>query len=222
MAGRRGAWQDCPEGDGAMTDRQTEFWDRVADRYAARQMGDTDAYEATLARVRAHLLPGMSVLELGCGTGTTALRLFDAVARYEGTDAAAQMVRIARDRAAAQGAQTLSFTQAAVTDTAGPRDAVLAFNLLHLLDDRVAALAHIRSLLPVGGLFLSKTPCLAARWWLRPVVRVVQMIGKAPPDIRFLRPADLRAEIEQAGFKIVETGDYPASLPNHFVVARAV
>ncbi|WP_342070622.1 hypothetical protein [Yoonia algicola] len=51
------------------------FWNRVARRYAATPMRNQAAYEATLERISAHLKPTDPVLELGCGTQSTALRL---------------------------------------------------------------------------------------------------------------------------------------------------
>ena len=52
---------------------QAAFWNRVARRYAAMPMRNPDAWEETLARVTARLSPTDRVLELGCGTGSTAL-----------------------------------------------------------------------------------------------------------------------------------------------------
>ncbi|QFT57763.1 hypothetical protein FIU94_02910 [Sulfitobacter sp. THAF37] len=48
---------------------------------------------------------------------------------------------------------------------------------------------------------------------------MIRLTGKAP-FVRFLRIADPDRAIEEAGFEIIETGDYPASPPGHFVVAR--
>jgi hypothetical protein len=45
------------------------------------------------------------------------------------------------------------------------------------------------------------------------------MAGKAPP-LRFVRPARLEADIAAAGFEIIERGDYPASPPSRFIVAK--
>lgn len=194
------------------------FWDRIAERYAARPVSDTASYEATLERVRHWLRPDMQVLELGCGTGSTAERLAPAVARITGSDFSAGMIRIAESR---RDAPNLGFLCAGVGEALadGPHDAVLAFNLLHLLDDLGECLSQVHAALCEGGLFLSKTPCVGARWYLRPAVWGLQKLGKAPA-VRFLRPAELEAAIREAGFEIVETGDYPAKLPNHFVVAR--
>ena len=48
------------------------FWDGVADKYAKTPIPDEADYAYTLERVRAHLKPGDRVLEIGCGTGSTA------------------------------------------------------------------------------------------------------------------------------------------------------
>ena len=54
------------------TDR---FWDRIADRYAAKPVPDQAVYERKLQITRTLLHPQAEVLELGCGTGSTALAL---------------------------------------------------------------------------------------------------------------------------------------------------
>ena len=194
------------------------FWDRIAERYAARPVSDTASYEATLERVRHWLRPEMQVLELGCGTGSTAERLAGDVSQFTASDFSAEMIRIAESRCEAAN---LRFLCAGVGDAlgGGPYDAVMAFNLLHLLDDLEGCLSQIHATLGEGGLFLSKTPCVAGKWYLWPAVRVLQALGKVPP-VRFLRPAQLETAIREAGFDILETGGYPAKLPNHFVVAR--
>lgn len=194
------------------------FWDRVAERYAARPVGDEAAYEAALARVRDWLGPEMRVLELGCGTGMSAEKLAGAVGSLEATDFSPEMIRIAGARCTAGN---LRFGCASVEAAlAGGRyDAVLAFNLLHLLDDLPGCLARVHDALAAEGLFVSKTPCLGARWFLWPVIRLLQSLGKLP-NFHFLRPGALEAAIRAAGFEIVETGDYPPKLPGRFIVAR--
>ena len=52
-----------------------KFWDGIAEKYAKRPISDMAAYEYTLGRTRSYLKPEDQVLELGCGTGSTALLL---------------------------------------------------------------------------------------------------------------------------------------------------
>lgn len=204
---------------------QAAFWNGMARRYAASPVRSPENWETTLALTAARLSPGDRVLELGCGTGTTALRLAGHTSVYVGTDDASAMIEIAREKLAEAPVPGLSFETARPGDGSlpeGPFDAVTAFNLLHLLPDLPAALAEARARLKPGGLLITKTPCLGGNRFalLWPVVMGLRLVGKAPP-VRFLRPARLEAEIAGAGFEILERGDYPAMPPSRFVVARA-
>ena len=49
------------------------FWNRIANRYSKQPVGDETAYQKKLQITRDYLEPHMEVLELGCGTGSTAI-----------------------------------------------------------------------------------------------------------------------------------------------------
>lgn len=182
------------------------FWDRMARRYAASPIKDMEGYERTLARTRHYLRETDGVLELGCGTGSTALMLAPHVRRYTATDLSPGMIAIARQKAAVSAQQNLSFAAAAAGDLTGEAalDAVLAFNLLHLLAGLEDKLGRIYRSLRPGGLFISKTPCLSE---MNPLIRVavpvMQWTGFAP-HVAFFTAAELEAVIVAAGFTIVE------------------
>ena len=198
------------------------FWDRIAPRYARQPISNMDAYEATLARVKTYLSDRQTALELGCGTGSTALILAPFVKEYEGTDISGGMIDVALEKAWNASMPNVSFRRAGVeaAEHAGKSpDVVLAFNLLHLVPDTEATLAMVHDLLPEDGLFISKTPCIGAKWYYRPLVKAMQMVGKAP-FVRFLKVSQLDHMMVAAGFEIVETGLYPPSTPSRFIVAR--
>lgn len=206
-----------------MTHHSAAFWDRMARRYANMSMRNPADYEKTLNLIRAYLGPDDRVLELGCGTGTTALRLAAAVGQYIASDYSAQMIAIADQKRSEAMVENLEVTVGQLCDGSlpkGPFDVILGFNLLHLLPDRRLAFEDIAQNLRPGGLFISKTPCLGGLYRvLEPVVAIFHMMGKVP-DFHFLSPARLEKEIRQAGFEIVETGDYPKRPPRRFIVAR--
>lgn len=185
---------------------EARFWDRIARKYAKDPIADPGGYERTLTRLGALLAPDQTVLEIGCGTGMTALRLMPHTARYRATDVSSEMIAIARERAAVAGVTDIVFeTGRPDTDPApdASLDAVLGFNVLHLLRERAAALANIHRMLKPGGLFISKTPCIAE---MNPLVRlaipVARALGKAP-YVSIFAAEGLEREIVSAGFTIV-------------------
>jgi len=203
-----------------------KFWDGIAEKYAKRPISDMQAYEYTLGRTRSYLKTDDQVLELGCGTGSTALLLAKDVAQYTASDISSSMIAVGQGKAETKQVANLRFVQASVTDVpSGPYDAVLGFNLLHLIEDLDGALAHIHRLIKPGGLLISKTFCRpqgAAPWsyrLMRMVLPLAQMLGQAP-FVRFMSIADLEAAMDRAGFEVIETGNYPASPPNRYLVAR--
>jgi ubiquinone/menaquinone biosynthesis C-methylase UbiE len=208
-----------------MAAANTRFWDGAARKYAAQALADPAAYERTLESTRGHLKPTDVVVEFGCGTGTTALKLAPAAARIVASDISPEMIAIAREKAAAERVSNVEF--AVATPEAAPWpdasfDAAIAFNLLHLIEARHTALANIHRLLKPGGLFISKTPCLGdANPIYRVLVPVMRLVGKAP-YVAFLSNNDLEREITVAGFEIITRerhGSKPKD-PRPFLVAR--
>ena len=201
------------------------FWDRIARKYAASPIADVAGYERTLEHTRRLLKPSDTALEVGCGTGTTALHLAPSVQRYVATDVSGEMVTIGREKAEAAGCANLAFEVArpdAAAWAPASFDVVLAFNLLHLVAARTEALKALHDALKPGGLFISKTPCLKE---MNPLIRiaapVMQLFGKAP-YVGFFSAQEFEREIEAAGFEIVERARHGSEKRDArlFLVAR--
>lgn len=207
-----------------------EFWDGVAEKYARRPIRDMDAYTYSLDRTRSYLAPNHRVLEVGCGTGSTALLLAENTGQITASDLSANMIKIASKKARDQGVSNVTFVTADLFDAAiegEPYDVVLALNLLHLLEDVHAAIERINGLLKPGGIFISKTVCPFGRGVplkfrvLTTVLPVMQLLGKAP-YVNLMKIEALEDAISSQGFKIIETGNYPASPPSRYIVAKKV
>lgn len=202
------------------------FWDRTARKYARGAIVDQAGYERTLDRTRALLKPGDRVLELGCGTGTTALRLAGDVQEYLATDISAGMIAIAKEKQAAGPVPTLVFrtaTAEALAPGAANFGAVLGFNYLHLVRDLPGTLRRIHALLAEEGLFISKTPCVGdmnSLIWLA-LLPAMRAIGRAPYAGVF-RATNLSQHLNAAGFDILAIENHAAKGNDNrpYIVAR--
>ncbi|RWM22043.1 MAG: class I SAM-dependent methyltransferase [Mesorhizobium sp.] len=206
------------------------FWDGSSRKYAMGAIADPAGYERTLDRTRALLGPGDRVLELGCGTGTTALRLAGDVQDYLATDISPGMIAIANEKHAAGPVPTLVFRTATAETTAetlaadaAQFNAVLGFNYLHLVRDLPGTLRRIHALLAAEGLFISKTPCVGD---MNPLIRfavlpALRAIGKAPYAGVF-RAADLSQHIYAAGFDVLAAESHASKGNDNrpYIVAR--
>lgn len=208
------------------------FWDKVAPKYAKSPIADQAAYEYTLDRTRTYLSSTDSVLELGCGTGSTALLLAADVKQITAIDLSPGMLAIAREKAAKAGVNNVSFEVGADVPKQDPFDVVMGYSLFHLVPDMEKRFVQINELLPTGGYFISKTACLGERGAgisgglkmlaIRLAIPVMQLIGKAP-YVRSFSVKQLEHAVTDAGFEIIESGNHPKGPPPaHYIVARKV
>jgi len=208
------------------TTNDARFWDRASEKYAKSKIKDEAGYERTLSRTDALLKPDDRVLELGCGTGTTALGLASKAGSYLATDISPAMIAIAEKKEQANPVASLTFRTATAERLAeeGARfDAVLGFNYLHLVRDLPGTLHAIHGLLAQDGLFISKTPCLGD---MNPLIRLVMLpvmrvIGLAP-TVNIFDAAGLERRIRAAGFEIVARESHASKGKDTrpFIVAR--
>lgn len=201
------------------------FWDRAAPKYAVSPIMDVTGYERTIDRTQGLLASTDTVLELGCGTGTTALTLAPRVTRLVAVDLSSEMIAIARRKAEAEDLRNVEFAVVAAGNAPGSDrtyDAVLAFNVLHLVADLPATLANVHRLLKPGGLFISKTPCLSEMNLLvRVTVPIMQFVGQAP-FVSFFSASEFEGQIEAAGFTVAERARHGSQHkePRIFIVAQ--
>ena len=199
--------------------KNQRFWNRFAERYAARTLKNVPAYEAMLADVASRLKDTDTVLEIGCGTGGTAIRLAPGVAKWTATDFSIEMVRIAKAKPSA-GNVVFVVADASNAFDGGPFDAICAFNVLHLVDDMPEMLTRINANLKPGGLLISKTWCFAdMKLSLRVLFPMLRVFGLFPATTA-LSLVQLRQAIHDAGFEITSEQIFGEHRQNPYIIAK--
>jgi len=203
-------------------DRETAFWNKLADKYSQRQISDEAAYQKKLDATREYFKPDMEVLEIGCGTGSTAIAHAPFVKHIRATDLSPRMIEIAKDKAKGAGIDNVTFEALSVDALDVPAagfDAIMAHNLLHLLDDRQRAIADIHTMLKPGGVFVSSTACIGDMMLpLRLIIPVGRFL-RLFPLVKVFTATELKASLDNAGFEI----DYewqPKKYAAAFIICR--
>ena len=186
-------------------DRSSRFWDRIAERYSRRPVADEAAYQRKLEVTREYFDPAMDVLEIGCGTGSTAIAHAPHVRHIRAVDISEKMIEIAKRKADAANIGNVTFERSSVDELRVPdetQDAVLALSILHLVEDRDDVIARIYRMLKPGGVLVSSTVCLGDTMrWFKLIGPIGWFLGLMPL-VRVFTVDDLRQSMTGAGFRI--------------------
>lgn len=201
------------------------FWNRTARSYSRSVIKDLAGYERTLSSTSDLVGVADRVLEFGCGTGQTALRLAHSIGHITGTDISSEMIAIANERKVAAACPNATFMVTDGRSTPWPDqqfDAVLAFNLLHLIKDRPRLFQSVGRALRPGGLFISKTPCLSEmNAVIRLAIPLMKLLGKAP-SLSFFTADELASELTASRFSIIDQARHGSGRTDFrvFIAAR--
>ena len=203
-------------------DRSTKFWDRIAVRYSKKPVADEAAYQKKLQVTREYFQPNMKVLELGCGTGSTAIAHAPYVKHIHAIDISSKMVEIAQGKAEAEKIPNVTFERLTIDEFSAPDralDAVLALSILHLLENKEEVVAKVHRMLKPGGIFVTSTACIGDTMkyikWVAPIGKFLGLM----PLVRVFTKKELEDSLIDASFQI----DYqwqPGKNKAVFIVAK--
>jgi SAM-dependent methyltransferase len=181
-----------------MTERPTqkEYWNSPVGDEWVRHADGIDKMLAGLTQAAFDALklrPGERVLDIGCGSGATALKsaeLVGASGRVVGVDISRPLLELGRQRA--QGCASVEFVEAdagVVAIPGAPFDAAFSRFGVMFFDEPMAAFANIRAAIAPGGrmVFASWRPFAENLWTAEPLGSLAPLL-KEP-----LKPADPNA-----------------------------
>ena len=183
----------------------SKFWDRIAERYAKKPVADEAAYQKKLQVTRDYFRPDMAVMELGCGTGSTAIAHAPYVKHIRAIDISSNMIEIAQRKADADNVTNVTFERSTIEDASAANqslDAVLALSVLHLLENKDAVIAKVYGMLKPGGIFVTSTACLGdTMTWFKVIAPIGRALGVIPL-VKVFTARELEDSLTGAGFRI--------------------
>ena len=198
-----------------------KLWSFFAKRYIASPISDVATYERKLKETQTRLKPHWSMVEIGCGSGKTALAHALHVASITAYDYTPEMIENGRLEAQEQNISNVTFLEAAFEDipTSQTYDAVLMLNVLHLIPEWDAGIEKIAQLTKPGGIFVCSTFAIgSAALPLRALAKLSRVLPFIPTLSAFSEPMLVDA-LTRSGFEIELTWT-PDDKGAFFVIAR--
>ncbi|NJO72636.1 MAG: class I SAM-dependent methyltransferase [Leptolyngbyaceae cyanobacterium RM1_406_9] len=186
-------------------DQSTKFWDKIADRYAKQPIADETAYQKKLQVTREYFQPDMEVLEIGCGTGSTAIAHAPCVNHIRAIDFSSKMIEIAQGKADAENITNVTFERSTIDEISASDqtyDAVLGLSILHLLENKEAVIAKVYDLLKPGGIFVTSTACLGDTMSFFKFIAPIGKFLGLMPLVKVFTTKELEDSLTDAGFEI--------------------
>ncbi len=202
--------------------KSEKFWDILSKNYDKSDTTNEVLELESIEYIKKYLNTSDIVLDFGCATGTIASSIADQVKEMHGIDISPKMIQIAQERAIERKIENIYFSQSTIFDNKYQRDSfnmVLAFSILHLLTDTEKIMQRINELLKPGGIFVSLTPCLGEKTFLRALLLLVHKIGILP-HIRCFKIYELEKSIVNGNFQIVESKCLDNNPLEYFVIAK--
>jgi 2-polyprenyl-3-methyl-5-hydroxy-6-metoxy-1,4-benzoquinol methylase len=211
-------------------DKSETFWDKIADTYDQAEERFEPIHKKVLEGTQKYLTGSEVVLDYGCATGTKAFELAGKVKEIQGIDISSKMIKIAERRLSNSHIRNIDFTQTTLFDERfknGSFDVILAFAILHGLENHRQVIKRITELLKPEGLFISATPCLKERMlFLNKVQMYFYLLfsktGMIPVKLSRFRFVELDELIVGGHFQIIETEIIFHKMSSYFVVAKKI
>jgi SAM-dependent methyltransferase len=172
--------------------------------------GEIWNWETSAGRIRwarrvkmlsSHLKPGMSVLELGCGTGSFTRELARSGADVVAIDVSPELLEMAKANCSAPNVQYQIQNAYALSYSEGAFDSVVGSSVLHHLEVEKALRGAYRVLKPGGTIYFTEPNMLNPQIAIQKNVPwIKRKLGDSPDETAFFR-WPLRRLLEKTGYR---------------------
>jgi 2-polyprenyl-3-methyl-5-hydroxy-6-metoxy-1,4-benzoquinol methylase len=203
--------------------KSEKFWDKQAKDFANQeqhtQLNENKDFITTLK----YLNIDDTVLDYGCATGIISNAIADKVKEIHAIDISSKMIEIAKIKASELQIDNIQYAHATIFDERYQKESfnvIMAFRILHMLEDTPAVMLRINELLKPGAVFISVTTCMGSyKVFLSIIASLLKKVGVVP-HINWFKLSDLQRVITGGGLQIIECEKMDDKVPNYCIVAR--
>ena len=200
---------------------EEKFWDRIAASYDRIEKSDI-AYRLFIEKAGSYLKHSDTILDFGCGTGLICNEISGKVGFIHAVDISTKMVEICNNKALERNIGNIEISRASIFDMkfkAGSFDAIIAFNIFHLLEEPQKYIKRINQLLIPGGLILSATPCMKEAPFLKSVLKFLSFLG-ITPKLNSFTCFEMEQLFLNTSFKTIEIYRIKPNSPQYLYIGK--
>jgi ubiquinone/menaquinone biosynthesis C-methylase UbiE len=211
-----------------MENKTQKFWDKQAKRYDSSEVQFDPVYKDVISKTRKYLNIADNVLDFGCATGTKTLQLADRTKHIHGLDISTEMINEAIKKKDKANIQNISFSQGTIDKNEFQKasfDKIIAYGIIHLLEDKEKVIQRIYELLKPGGLLISTTACFKDKMAFKNSLEFKaylfsKRLGILPLHLNKFSTNDVKELMGNHDFQIIEAEKIFYGMTSIFIVAR--
>ena len=201
--------------------KDEKFWDRISSKFDKIEAGDI-AYKIFIEEARDYLKADDTVLDFGCGTGLICNEIAENVGFIQAMDISTKMIDICKFKASERKIKNINFERTTLFDEkfkTGSFDAIIAFNIFHLLEEPHKYIQRISQLLKPGGLLLSATPCMSEAQFLNNVLKFFSILG-VTPKLNSFTSSEMEQIFINTSFKTLVSNRIKPKSPQYILISE--
>jgi 2-polyprenyl-3-methyl-5-hydroxy-6-metoxy-1,4-benzoquinol methylase len=202
-------------------DKAEKFWNRTASFYDKVEKNDA-SYMIFIKMTEKYVKENDNVLDFGCGTGLVCNEIANIVKNIYAIDISSKMIVISKAKASERKIQNIEFAHTTIFDERikfGSFDAIIAFNIFHLLEESQKYIQRINELLKPEGFIISATPCMGEKPVLNSLLKIGSKIG-IMPKIESFKILEFEQLFINERFELTETYRLKPNSPQYLLIAK--